>query len=221
MWCNVADLLLSELQKGFQCRTQHFMWCNDPIKVVAALVFSFNAARSILCGATTHYFRLTLEDRFNAARSILCGATSKSLPSLSLWRFNAARSIICGATIQRIFVLKFVLVSMPHAALYVVQQTTACPAHTTSSFNAARSIICGATPCGRSSDSPLRSFNAARSIICGATSSNETEQRADDKFQCRTQHYMWCNLLAILSPSFTREFQCRTQHYMWCNSEFY
>ena len=35
-------------------------------------------------------------------------------------------------------------------------------------------------------------------------------------FQCRTQHFMWCNLMDALIVSY-KEFQCRTQHFMWCN----
>ena len=36
----------------FQCRTQHFMWCNEENRSVLFKLLSFNAARSILCGAT-------------------------------------------------------------------------------------------------------------------------------------------------------------------------
>ena len=37
----------------FQCRTQHFMWCNMNAVFFANIRHSFNAARSILCGATS------------------------------------------------------------------------------------------------------------------------------------------------------------------------
>ena len=60
---------------------------------------------------------------FNAARSIVCGATCKIRGgNSSPLRFNAARSIVCGAT-QLIGVsAPQLVVSMPHAALYVVQR---------------------------------------------------------------------------------------------------
>ena len=40
------------------------------------------------------------------------------------------------------------------------------------------------------------------------------------EFQCRTQHYMWCNLMHIFNEAKWEQFQCRTQHYMWCNEVF-
>ena len=63
-------------------------------------------------------------------------------------------------------------------------------------------------------------------------------------FQCRTQHFMWCNLrqhsrIAVLLVSMPHaafyvvqhrdhiwhcrspRFQCRTQHFMWCNLDDY
>ena len=36
----------------FQCRTQHFMWCNHRNFSKGSRALGFNAARSILCGAT-------------------------------------------------------------------------------------------------------------------------------------------------------------------------
>ena len=107
----------------FQCRTQHFMWCNS------------------------HGNRRQPHDMgFNAARSILCGATQAN---------------------KHIDWLKGV--SMPHAAFYVVQQ------------------------------------------------SKEAAKKLGSRFQCRTQHFMWCNVLSLPNDVEWR-FQCRTQHYMWCNN---
>ena len=84
-------------------------------------------------------------------------------------------------------------------------------------------------------------FNAARSIICGATfymthtelysmfqcrtqhymwCNNDSGRRRDSyQFQCRTQHFMWCNNEGLTVIKFLNEFQCRTQHFMWCNRE--
>ena len=86
----------------FQCRTQHFMWCN-------------------------------LSERQAKADAL---------------RFNAARSILCGATENRIRALNAIYVSMPHAAFYVVQRI-------------------------------MMYDNGYKSL-----------------FQCRTQHFMWCNLMS-------------------------
>ena len=60
-------------------------------------------------------------------------------------------------------------VSMPHAALYVVQHRIWSSSNSISRFNAARSIICGATTRSMVPFMGERCFNAARSIICGAT----------------------------------------------------
>ena len=38
-------------------------------------------------------------------------------------------------------------------------------------------------------------FNAARSMICGATNPTSIERTFAQRFQCRTQHDMWCNFL--------------------------
>ena len=62
------------------------------------------------------------------------------------------------------------IVSMPHAALYVVQQRV---------FQDSRRRI--------------RGFNAARSILCGATIRVRPCELCGLRFQCRTQHFMWCN----------------------------
>ena len=111
-------------------------------------------------------------------------------------------------------------VSMPHAALFVVQRDR----H-------------GASTCtfGR--------FNAARSIVCGATIGDRLRNGSSQRFQCRTQHCLWCNVFGeehpdiILSFNAARsivcgatnnvlqkhvwrfKFQCRTQHCLWCNQE--
>ena len=84
----------------FQCRTQHDMWCNNNYAVIFTLCEGFNAARSMICGATHRegsYSRRPLG--FNAARSMICGATSllRNVKGSELC-FNAARSMICGAT---------------------------------------------------------------------------------------------------------------------------
>ena len=65
--------------------------------------------------------------------------------------------------------MTFSKVSMPHAAFYVVQLAEL------------QGILA------------VTSFNAARSILCGATQMVSIQNTLEDAFQCRTQHYMWCN----------------------------
>ena len=62
--------------RQFQCRTQHFMWCNYRKILTVTSAGCFNAARSIICGATeNHKGDHRNPVGFNAARSIICGAT--------------------------------------------------------------------------------------------------------------------------------------------------
>ena len=114
----------ADIDASFQCRTQHFMWCN------------------------TKYLKVTKY----------------------LGGFNAARSILCGATQQNLSSHHRLYVSMPHAAFYVVQPP-------------------------------------------------QLQQRLSGaRFQCRTQHFMWCNGKVEGVDAVCEKFQCRTQHFMWCNS---
>jgi len=112
--------------------------------------------------------------------------------SVQIYGFNAARSILCGATIYNAYI---------H--------------HGFECFNAARSILCGATLHRLRLSWKWCSFNAARSILCGATYMLFALSDLM-MFQCRTQHFMWCNWKLVVFPS-NRGFQCRTQHFMWCN----
>ena len=88
----------------------------------------------------------------------------------------------------------YIAVSMPHAAFYVVQPK-----------------------CSKSRLVDFLGFNAARSILCGATTTS-AGMWDGMPFQCRTQHFMWCNSIAAASFMCVRTFQCRTQHFMWCNT---
>ena len=163
----------------------------------------------------------------------------QSLPS-DQFCFNAARSILCGATYTpRTFPFSFV-VSMPHAAFYVVQQHVPHPLKSLRMFQCRTQHFMWCNIAEQIAGNGLHSFNAARSILCGATSPPRRKPKSL-QFQCRTQHFMWCNIddvgvysssgcfnaaRSILCGATTKEnispaslmFQCRTQHFMWCNS---
>ena len=84
----------------FQCRTQHFMWCNGEECGGEGALLGFNAARSILCGATGMIYPSFRIDCFNAARSILCGATpslAALVPRGARGRFGKS-SIFCAVS---------------------------------------------------------------------------------------------------------------------------
>ena len=81
MWCNAHIPSLWCVHHQFQCRTQHFMWCNtfgSSFTETSGLVSMPHAAFYVVqrnCLPT----RFSKSTCFNAARSILCGAT----PSLA------------------------------------------------------------------------------------------------------------------------------------------
>ena len=132
---------------------------------------------------------------FNAARSILCGATSVVTPSSSLPLFQCRTQHFMWCNLERKIEDNYwVYVSMPHAAFYVVQLEKIVKGADFGSFNAARSILCGATT-EEVQDELMQivRFNAARSILCGATS-KRLPRLSLSWFQCRTQHFMWCNV---------------------------
>ena len=87
-------------------------------------------------------------------------------------RFNAARGFVGGATPLCSTESSAKQVSMPHAALWVVQpprlhNLLSCG----SCFNAARGFVGGAAPCGRGQGYSCCGFNAARGFVGGAASS--------------------------------------------------
>ena len=87
-------------------------------------------------------------------------------------------------------------VSMPHAAFYVVQPPISSTSQSAPrSFNAARSILCGATPIiPASAPEFVVSMPHAAFYVVQPTQTFATYISA--KFQCRTQHFMWCNSVA-------------------------
>ena len=83
---------------------------------------------------------------FNAARGFVCGAAAKGLyETYMALCFNAARGFVCGAAIIKTIISMLVKVSMPHAALCVVQHVSENTGYKClTSFNAARGFVCGA-----------------------------------------------------------------------------
>ena len=109
---------------------------------------------------------------FNAARGFVGGATPSGQGSAGLCScFNAARGFVGGATKSDSF--KHVLdhfVSMPHAALWVVQLYSMCTCiNRLNGFNAARGFVGGATKLRAVIHREGCSFNAARGFVGGAT----------------------------------------------------
>ena len=157
----------------FQCRTQHFMWCNpsvEPAGVPEIVVSMPHAAfyvvqRQTLCcrkitsrvsmpHAAFYVVQLCVYPGERTCRGFQCRTR------LFMWcNFGHCRYPIGVST-----------VSMPHAAFYVVQPHRAYAIGLTSrSFNAARGFLCGATKDSRLMFGTIHCFNAARGFLCGGT----------------------------------------------------
>ena len=201
----------------FQCRTQHFMWCNS-VSVARGEVVDVSMPH-----AAFYVVQLTFDSREDVNNWFQCRTQhymwcniAEQIAGNGLHSFNAARSILCGATRQHQQLLRFLDVSMPHAALYVVQPFV-----------------------GWHNDN-INGVSMPHAALYVVQLPSRVLRRNPDKFQCRTQHYMWCNYyrqilvssnpvsmphaafyvvqprLATMTITYSM-FQCRTQHFMWCN----
>ena len=115
--------LVVQMVSSFQCRTRLCLWCKDFNRSHHRRITCFNAARGFVCGARCcKNMRGDMEWCFNAARGFVCGARLRcSMERLREMCFNAARGFVCGARPWIILLLQAHGVSMPHAALFVVQ----------------------------------------------------------------------------------------------------
>ena len=108
----------------------------------------FNAARGFVGGATVPICAFGLARcSFNAARGFVGGATPILMAQMkALTCFNAARGFVGGATARRRKSEPVIQVSMPHAALWVVQlPLEGFEEFQVRGFNAARGFVGGAT----------------------------------------------------------------------------
>ena len=110
----------------FQCRTRLCLWCKDiPYLVCKPVNGSFNAARGFVCGARGIPPRgYTSVLCFNAARGFVCGASPIQCRTPQQARKFQCRTRLClwckGCMAHVNGMGR--LVSMPHAALFVVQE---------------------------------------------------------------------------------------------------
>ena len=143
--------LYHDIGKGvtpkFQCRTRLCGWCSSSGRSVGRTQCCFNATRGFVGGATViHHCSRPSAETFQC-RTRLCGwCNSKNEKSVTVeftfqcrtrlcgWCnlypshdqylrrcFNAARGFVGGATLSQLVKLRTMFVSMPHAALWVVQ----------------------------------------------------------------------------------------------------
>ena len=182
---------------------------------------------------------------FNAARGFVGGATVQvSKIELYATKFQC-RTRLCGWC-SRLPVNKeqvAYLVSMPHAALWVVQHKGMVVVVSFRPWFQCRTRLCGwcSFRLKRSTCFRKSSFNAARGFVGGATGGFTECMVFVDGFQCRTRLCGWCSCLFRSSAladfrfnaargfvggaaslakdvqSTAREFQCRTRLCGWYN----
>ena len=117
---------------------------------------------------------------------------------------HAARGFVCGAATLCDISTHTSIVSMPHAALWVVQHVMIkLGTVALSGFNAARGFVGGAAAPSLRRGTDFAGFNAARGFVGGAAPVKRGGAPHFMEFQCRTRLCGWCN------PHGTRRSGCR------------
>ena len=159
---------------------------------------------------------------FNAARGFVGGAAGRK------WGFKwkhlefQCRTRLCGwCSLKDVRPADVDFdVSMPHAALWVVQHSSAnIPKTLLRRFNAARGFVGGAAAGIAYLLFALSSFNAARGFVGGAALSFFWIRKGDFQFQCRTRLCGWCSKTVFEPSTRSMTFQCRTRLCGWCSEE--
>ena len=180
-------------KRTFQCRTRLCGWCKSTKAPLLEFLLRFNAARGFVGGAMLVYCKNSHEEQ----------------------GFNAARGFVGGANYGKDFVRRRSRVSMPHAALWVVQKKNHGNEDGFSEFQC-RTRLCGW--CNWKAQSMVSScpcFNAARGFVGGA---RYPRRRLRDERDVSMPHAaLWVVqlLLLIISPLLSM-FQCRTRLCGWC-----
>ena len=163
--------------------------------------------RRILCG-------------FNAARGFVGGAADR--PRRHRHRASAfqCRTRLCGwCSLKFKFILIVpIIVSMPHAALWVVQHTLGYGEGHLCMVSMPHAALWVVQPClGYAYAMNSVGFNAARGFVGGAAYPRCSPQDLNWMFQCRTRLCGWCSFGWCLIRPFPWKFQCRTRLCGWCS----
>ena len=236
----------------FQCRTRLFPFAPttasrspSPARAGEALlraVFSQNHA--ILASPADAGEVASAASRWGrSCRTRLCGWCNSLKESQWLYqsRFNAARGFVGGATAIVGIVVACVIVSMPHAALWVVQHSRVfSEIREESCFNAARGFVGGATSgISKKLPYPIVSMPHAalwvvqqelmqivliplavsmpHAALWVVQQSTAPPTASATLFQCRTRLCGWCSEESGKKAREVFEFRCRTRLCGWCS----
>ena len=127
------------------------MWCNKRAHEISPFVGGFNAARSMICGATRTDYAFcppAIVFQCRTQHDMWCNLATGRRWSTPLRRFNAARSMICGATpsFAMAAMVGFRFQCRTQHDMWCNRLSLALAWRELCCFNAARSMICGATP---------------------------------------------------------------------------
>ena len=157
---------------------------------------------------------------FNAARGFVGGATWEDGKNPSKEYVFQCRTRLCGWCSGKAYRFGYTQfgVSMPHAALWVVQRSMLRFLKTPFlRFNAARGFVGGAAHRVSSLVRARKRFNAARGFVGGAANLGVEQRLSPMKFQCRTRLCGWCSTRMDSSTIMWTMFQCRTRLCGWCS----
>ena len=160
-----------------------------------------------------------MEGSFNAARGFVGGAAVNEKFSPKNFRcFNAARGFVGGAALFLVLYHHQQLVSMPHAALWVVQPLSGTIGNFKEARFQCRTRLCGWCSNGGSFAVQHCRWFQCRTRLCGWCSRmNSTAVDVMATFQCRTRLCGWCSKLGTVYLSGAIRFQCRTRLCGWCS----
>ena len=155
-------------------------------------------------------------------RTRLCGWCNlvRDHSQQMFYRFNAARGFVGGATFNERQTIHCRKVSMPHAALWVVQpHGLGALAQENARFQC-RTRLCGwcNTPMYRALDRYMEVSMPHAALWVVQHDLGLLMLRMICLFQCRTRLCGWCNPSTLIGILRMTMFQCRTRLCGWCNS---
>ncbi len=168
----------------------------SPTRFFEISLHCFNAARGFVCGAALHQRQNSrMKSGFNVARGFVGGAANQEEGGELLRVVSMPHAALWVVQPDRFhFPNNRWEVSMPHAALWVVQQRFAL-----------------------SSNVPTWTFQC-RTRLCGWCSYVEFLLICKGNlFQCRTRLCGWCSFIGDLPYHVLKRFQCRTRLCGWCS----
>ena len=134
--------------------------------------------------------------------------------------FNAARGFVCGARKIEHINKSVQDVSMPHAALFVVQGFSSKGSVESTEFQCRTRLCLWCKMKCIGYPSKITRFNAARGFVCGARAGDPCSGTGWS-FQCRTRLCLWCKSRIAGCYVARWKFQCRTRLCLWCKMRWF